>query len=148
MTDANLNHPGRAAYTGPDCGWAGYVHHDQQIEYCWSFQERIKVIIHEKPAHEQVIRLECLTYLGDLLPVEAQAMALVDKTWEQALNRLQTGQDQQQANKAWRQAEETRRRVEQEARPALLAYLIVLTPDAPWDGSRLVFPVIIEGSRV
>lgn len=114
MTDrANSTHLGRPNYTGPDEGWGGYVHHDQQVEYCWSFQKRITMIQRDKPVHEQAVRLACLTYLGPA-PLEVE-----------------------QAGQAYEQAAQAALTPKVFAR--LLARLAELTTEAPWNGTVLVF---------
>ena len=50
-------------------GWAIHVHHDIIVEWCYDFEERIKVIKTTKPAAEIPIRLDCFK----LLPPEAVA---------------------------------------------------------------------------
>jgi hypothetical protein len=41
------------------------VHHNIQIEYCWSYDERLHVIDTEKPKYERATRRACLTHLCD-----------------------------------------------------------------------------------
>ena len=59
----NTTKPGLLNYTGPDAGWALWVHHDLPLEYCTSFTERLHYIDSIKPPQEHALRRAALTYL-------------------------------------------------------------------------------------
>lgn len=79
----NVNKPGLPDYTGPNEGWAFWVHHEQMLEYCTDFKGRIAYILNEKPQHEQATRLAALTYLTpDELPSALDtAWTALDTAW-------------------------------------------------------------------
>ena len=118
----NTTYPGRPAYTGPDSGFAAYVHHNRRFEYCWSFEERITVIMHDKPEQEQAIRLHCLAYIA--LPP--------DMPWVAESARLRA-----ESYRLWTEGS----RLWTEHRDEVDSIVDRLVPDAPWDGHELVFPL-------
>ena len=79
----NTNKPGLPAYTGPNKGWALWVHHEQMLEYCTDFAGRIAYIRREKPRHEQATRLAALTYLtpDEIPPALDTARAAYHTAW-------------------------------------------------------------------
>ena len=59
----NTTKPGLPDYTGPDAGWALWVHHERPLEYCTSFTERLHYIDSNKSPQEHALRRAALTYL-------------------------------------------------------------------------------------
>lgn len=156
----NLYHPGRPGYAGPDEGWAGYVHHNRQIEYCWSFREHLTIIDTMKPLYEQSLRRECLTYLGSApaAVVQAyqtytqtrqryeQAQWMVKRTWQVVEKTKQTyGQAHQQVEQARQAYEQARQTIKQAWQTASQAWQAVeqteraaLLPEVLADLTRLL----------
>jgi hypothetical protein len=65
----NMNKPGLLDYTGPDSGWALWVHHEEPLEYCTSFRKRLTFIGQNKSLHEHALRRAALTYLpNEVIP--------------------------------------------------------------------------------
>ena len=118
----NLAKPGLPDYTGPSQGWFAYIHHDRQLEWSDNILERVAYIVAKKPAHEQAIRMACLTHI----PPEYVPAAL--NRAQRALNRAQ-------------QACTTARRA---AAREVAALVRARVPDAPWDGAQLVFVTVRE----
>ena len=114
----NTLYPGQPDYVGPDSGLACWVHHEQPIEYCTSFTERLAYIRAKKPAHEQAVRLAALTCLPlDRLPVDLiQAWTAFDQAWT-AFNQTRTAYG-----------------------PLLLALMAELVPSHLWNDHGLIFP--------
>ena len=75
----NARRPGLPDYTGPDAGMACGVHHDQLIEYCYSFRERLAYTDWEKPEHERASRRR---HLCLILPEDVPEIPL--KTWSES----------------------------------------------------------------
>ena len=114
----NSDKPGLPDYTGPQQGWFAYIHHEQRLEWSDNIQERVAYIVMEKPAHEQAIRLACLTHIPT-----AQVPVAYDTA--------------RQAYATARQAQDTARQAYGADIEALVSELV---PDAPWNGHALVFP--------
>ncbi len=91
---SNTNKPGLSEYTGPNEGWAFWVHHEQMLEYCTDFKGRIAYILNEKPQHEQATRLAALTYLTpDELPSALDTARTALDTARTALDTARTAYD-------------------------------------------------------
>ena len=85
----NTTKPFLPDYTGPDAGWALWVHHGMPLEYCTSFKERIEYIELNKPDSELPARRAALTWIPDgaIDPHVNQAKAAYDQagdTYNQA----------------------------------------------------------------
>ena len=57
-------------------GFFWHVHHDELVEYCYDYQERVDFIKDNKPADEVEARLALFKPVKGNLPVE------FDKAWE------------------------------------------------------------------
>ena len=77
----NTTKPFLPEYTGPDAGWALWVHHEVPLEYCTSFKERIEYIELNEPASEIPARRAALTWIPDdaIDPRVVQARATYTK---------------------------------------------------------------------
>ena len=124
----NSDKPGLPDYTGPQQGWFAYIHHEQRLEWSDNIQERVAYIVMEKPAHEQAIRLACLTHIPTAqVPVAyATARRAYATAWQAYCADIA----------AWRAYATA-----WQAYGADIAALVSeLVPDAPWNGHALVFP--------
>ena len=142
----NTLYPGQPDYTGPDAGWAYWVHHNQPIEYCTSFAERLAYIREQKPAHEHAVRLAALTCLpAESIPAAlTQAEAAYDQA-RAALTQARAAYDQARAaltqdRAAYDQARAALTQAETEAFPVLMARMAELVPAHLWNEGGLVFP--------
>ena len=152
-TAMNSDKPGLPDYTGPQQGWFAYIHHEQRLEWSDNIQERVAYIVMEKPAHEQAIRLACLTHIPTAqVPVAyataRQAYATAGQAQDTARQAYATaGQAIDAAGQAygtaWRAYDAAGRAINtaRQAYAADIAALVSeLVPDAPWNGHELVFP--------
>ena len=123
----NSHKPGLPDYTGPTHGWFAYIHHDIQLEWSNNILEQVAEIVAQTPATEQAIRLACLTHIPHRhIPVAC----------EMAWHACQTAGHTQEAYETARQAYET---AAQASTVALAAMVKMLAPEAPWDGTQLIF---------
>ena len=120
-----------------DSGFAWHVHHDQLVEWCWSFAERRAFILAHKPMSEQHIRLTRLrpvrAPLGDptLLEAYTQAREAKEQAWEAY-------------EQAWEASIQAQKAYELSVPPdALAAAHAEECPGCPWDGKTL-FPEVKE----
>jgi hypothetical protein len=148
----NSDKPGLPDYTGPSQGWFAYIHHEQQLEWSHQISERVSDVVANKPAHEQPIRLACLTHIPTArVPGTYHAARHTYDTAQQAYHAAvrayhdtgRTGRGAQAYNTA-RQVYDTARQAYYAAVQAydteIAALVAELVPDAPWNGHALVFP--------
>lgn len=105
-------------------GFAFHVHHDELIEFCTDYDERVKYIKENKPLEEQELRLRLFRLIpSDRLPpplvVAVKAYKKAKKTYEKA-------------KKAYEKAKKT-------CEPEILKLHKELCPDCPWNGET-IFP--------
>lgn len=167
MSEENTIYPGRAGYTGPTRGLFGFVHHDQLYEWSGDINERVQYIQESKPLHEQAMRLHCLVYIDPTDQPWAEADRLLVEGWRLVdeggrmwaagfqprgwkkrwwLNGIRSrikgvlmmNRGGQLQREGWQLCSKGDRLMT-EHREAILARLLELVPDAPWDGDKLVF---------
>lgn len=104
-------------------GWAWHVHHVPLLEWCTSYQKRVRYVRVEKPLEEQELRLRWFTPL--------QHPERVPQAYGQAWQALvQTGHAYAQATEAYLQATEA-------YKDEIEALHREEHPDCPWDGSTI-----------
>ena len=123
----------------PRSGWFAFVHHTIPIEYSWDIDERLRVILEEKPPHERATRLRCLTYI----PRERIPASLRQARWAYEEARRAHEEAWWAYEEAWRAYKEARR---EEWPDNGLSIALAHVPDAPWDHVRhtLVFSLVPE----
>ena len=117
-------------------GFAFHVHHDQLMEFCFDYAERIEHIKNYKPQGEQELRLR----LFRLIPPERLPRVL-DKALEAYDKALEV---YDKARGAYDKAQEARDKaleVYDKAREACMPEIIKLhkelCPNCPWDGETI-----------
>jgi len=131
-------------------GFAFHVHHDQLMEFCFDYAERIEYIKNHKPQGEQKLRLR----LFRLIPPRRLPQALIgawevydkareacdkareacDKAWEvydkarEARNKAREACD-----KAW----EARDKAREACMPEIIKLHEELCPNCTWDGKTI-----------
>ena len=142
MTSAALNtrYPGRPDYTGPIQGWYLFIHHDRLCEWSDDITERLTVIDTDKPVYERAMRRHCLVWL------EPERVPVTYKQAWQAYRQagLAYGQAAQDAKQVrlllYQQAGQIFYQAHEAEKEVLVALVNELVPDAPWNGTELVFP--------
>lgn len=139
-------------------GFYWHVHHNELMEWCYDYQERVYYIRREKPAHEIDTRLRLFQPVRGELPQNlAQARQTLDQAWQTYQQALQTYQQAaqtfwqarqtfeqalqtfEQALQTYKQAWQTYQQAEQTYLPELVALHAQECPDCPWNG-RTIFP--------
>ena len=110
-------------------GFAFHVHHDQLMEFCFDYAERIEYIKNHKPQGEQKLRLR----LFRLIPPRRLPQALIG-AWEvydkarEARNKAREACD-----KAW----EARDKAREACMPEIIKLHEELCPNCTWDGKTI-----------
>jgi len=111
-------------------GFYWHVHHEELMEYCYDYDERVDYICHRKPAHEVEPRLRLMHPVRGKLPEALiKARAAYDKGWA-AYDKAQAAWDKARA--AWENAL-------REHKPEIEALHAQECPNCPWDGET-IFP--------
>mgnify|MGYP001589184721 CR=1 FL=1 len=144
--EVNTLFPGRPNYTGPTQGLFGLIHHNVLYEYSNNIIERVEYIKVNKPSNEAATRLWCLVYIDPI----GQEWSKADAEWIRA--RAEWNKAYAEWNKAdaeWNKARGERSKARAEwsradaewsrHTPAILAHILTIIPDLPWNGQELVF---------
>ena len=151
---SNTLFPGRGGYFGPLMGVFGLLHHDLLCELSHNVNERVMYVRHEKPVHEQLIRLYNMIYLGDcaaaavyctvncMYHVELQELEIERQATRQYGGFLSEpyfhpsipSRDEGYANKLVARYRAQCAVLE----PEIMMYIKTHIPNCPWNGEKLV----------
>lgn len=122
------------ATTEPIQGWITFGHHDFPIEWTWNLQTRMRVVDTQKPVHERALRRHCIELVPEhRVPVEfVTAWQVSEAAREAYCGGQAAGPGSATAFQDFGIAREFHAE-------GLLALALEFVPDAPWNGSELVF---------
>ena len=146
-------------------GWYWHLHHNDLLEWCYGYQERLDYIQEHKPSQELALRLQLFQ------PVRGEVPAALDQAWRafaqarQAYDQARQGRDEawqscsqaelardeamRESGQAWQTYEQSCRTFSlatkavdqawQEAQPEINALHSLECLNCPWDGET-IFP--------
>jgi hypothetical protein len=127
-------------------GMFWHVHHDQLLEYCYSYDERVAFIKKYKHPSEVNTRLRLFQpVVGDLPSTIAEACKAYDevrkafaeacKAYDEAFAEAWKACDEAAFDEAWEARDEAYKTCEEEINQLHTQEC----PDCPWDGREIVF---------
>ncbi len=114
-------------------GFFWHVHHEELIEWCFSYDERVGFILNEKEKDEQELRLRLLKPVKGNLPQE------VIKAWQAYDKAIQDYDACRVQRVALDEAWQAYKKALSKNMPAIEALHAVECPNCPWDG-HTIFP--------
>ncbi len=116
-------------------GMFWHVHHDELLEYCYDYDERVRFIKENKPKNERELRLRLCRPVKGKLPIAVKKAGIAYSTAAKAYIETPTfGGDIWSAMNKSRKAYQE---VVEDNMPAIEELHRKECPDCPWDGKTI-----------